>query len=181
MATKKNPTAARAIVEELVDEILRLRGRVLSQARAINEKRGLGGHSQGLILSAVVRAVEPPTVAKIARSLGLTRQSVQRTANELAELALVRFEDNPHHKRAKQLLPTPAGIKAHASVSDTRKNWLDKLGAVISIDELEETVTTLRRIRRYLEHPESSLADAAPLQKKNKSAAVTAKKSLKRP
>lgn len=160
------------VVEELVDEVLRLRGRVLSQAREMNEKRGLGGHSHGLILTAVVRAVEPPTVAKIARSLGLTRQSVQRTANELAELALVQFEDNPHHKRAKQLVPTPAGVKAHASVADTRKNWLDKMGAVISVGELEQAVATLRRVRRYLEHPESPAEVAVPAKKSGSRASV---------
>ena len=109
--------SSRVIVEELVDEILRLRGRVLSQARDMNEKRGLGGYSQGLILTAVVRAVEPPTVAKIARSLGLTRQSVQRTANELAERELVVFEDNPHHKRAKQLVPLQAASPEQAARS----------------------------------------------------------------
>ena len=173
---KPQQAAPRLIVEELVDEILRLRGRVLSQAREMNEKRGLGGHSQGLILTAVVRALEPPTVAKIARSLGLTRQSVQRTANELAELALVQFEDNPHHKRAKQLVPTPAGIKAHASVADTRKNWLDKVGAVISADELQQAVATLRRVRRYLEHPESS-ADVVGAAAQKRSA----EKAVKRP
>ncbi|MCH9826143.1 MAG: MarR family transcriptional regulator [Gammaproteobacteria bacterium] len=164
--------SSRVIVEELVDEILRLRGRVLSQARDMNEKRGLGGYSQGLILTAVVRAVEPPTVAKIARSLGLTRQSVQRTANELAERELVVFEDNPHHKRAKQLVPTAAGIEAHASVADTRKSWLDSVGAVIGADELEQAVTTLRRVRRYLEHPESLAEITAPATQRGTKRAV---------
>lgn len=153
---KKSVTPVGGLVEALLDEVLRLRGRVLSATREMNENRGLGSHSQGLILSAVVRAVEPPTVAKIARSLGLTRQSVQRTANELADEGFVQFEDNPHHKRAKQLVPTPAGLKVHALNADVKGQWTDKLGAAIGAGELERTVTTLRRVRRYLEHPEAA-------------------------
>jgi DNA-binding MarR family transcriptional regulator len=160
MAKTKSTSLVRIAVEELVDEAFRLRGRVLSQARAMNEKRGLGGYSQGLILSAVVRAVEPPTVARIARSLGLTRQSVQRTANELAEHYLIQFEDNPHHKRAKQLVATPAGLAAHASIANVRKEWLDKIGAAIGIQDLQQAAITLRHIRRYLEHPESGVDQA---------------------
>jgi len=158
---KKFHTPAGGLLEELVDEVLRLRGRVISSTREMNEERGLSSNSQGLILSAVVRAVEPPTVAKIARSLGLARQSVQRTANELAADGLVRFDDNPHHKRAKQLVATSAGLAAHARHADSRGEWTDKIGAVIGVVELEQAVSTLRRVRRYLEHPESFEAQEA--------------------
>jgi DNA-binding MarR family transcriptional regulator len=157
--TKKSNTEAGALVEALVDEIWRLRGRVMSATREISEQRGLRSHSQGLILSAVVRALEPPTVARIARSLGLTRQSVQRTANELAEDGMIAFEDNPHHKRAKQLVATPAGLAAHARNADAKDKWTDRVGAAIGQGDLEHAVATLRRMRRFLEHPD---ADTKP-------------------
>jgi DNA-binding MarR family transcriptional regulator len=152
---KKSNTEAGALVEVLLDEIWRLRGRVLSATREINEQRGLRSHSQGLILSAVVRALEPPTVARIARSLGLTRQSVQRTANELAEDGFVAFEDNPHHKRAKQLVATPEGLAAHARNADAKGEWTDRVGAVGGVGDLEHSVATLRKMRKYLEHPDA--------------------------
>lgn len=157
---KKLDTACGSLVEELFDEVLRLRGRMVSATRGMNEARGLR-HSQGLILTAVVRALEPPTVARIARSLGLTRQSVQRTANELADDGLVQFEDNPHHKRAKQLVATHEGLTAHARNADSKVEWTEGVGAAIGKGELEQTVSTLRRIRRYLEHPES-FVDTTP-------------------
>jgi DNA-binding MarR family transcriptional regulator len=157
MKTRPNsPTSA--LVDQLVDEVIRLRGRVLSATREINEKRGLRSHSQGLIMSAVVHAAEPPTVARIARSLGLTRQSVQRTANELVTDGLLQFEDNPHHKRAKQLVATAHGLALHARESETRVQWMDQLGHAVSESELAQTVATLRRIRRFLEHPEAAVA-----------------------
>ncbi|WP_050460674.1 MarR family winged helix-turn-helix transcriptional regulator [Herbaspirillum autotrophicum] len=151
---KNSPTAASGLVETFVDEVMRLRGRILSAAREMNEERGLHSHSQGLILSAVVRAAEPPTVARIARSLGLTRQSVQRIANDLDAGGFIAFEDNPHHKRAKQLVPTAAGLKAHAGNAGVRGAWTSKLESVVGPDELKRTVETLRKIRSYLEHPD---------------------------
>lgn len=159
---KKFHTEAGGAVEALVDEVLRLRGRILSAARELNEARGLQSHSEGLLLSAIVHAAEPPTVARIARSMGLARQSVQRTANELAERGLVRFEDNPHHKKAKQLVLTDAGLAAHASNADMRGQWTERLGAAIGQENIEQAVAVLRQVRHYLEHPESEEHAAEP-------------------
>jgi DNA-binding MarR family transcriptional regulator len=158
----KFQTPAGGLVETIIDEVLRLRGRVLSATREMNEKRGLSSHSQGLILSAVARALEPPTVARIARSLDLTRQSVQRTANELANAGLVAFEDNPNHKRAKQLVMTADGWALYERDAAHRGEWADQLGAAIGADELAQAVLTLRRMRKYLEHPEAAAMPVSP-------------------
>ncbi|CFB65566.1 MarR family transcriptional regulator [Pandoraea apista] len=160
---KKVHTPAGGLVESLIDEVLRLRGRVLSATRAMNESRGLSSHSQGLILSAVARAVEPPTVARIARSLDLTRQSVQRTANELADAGLVAFEDNPFHKRAKQLVMTPTGWALYERDADFRGQWADDIGAAVGEEALAQAVQTLRRMRKHLEHPDSDNAEVDDL------------------
>jgi DNA-binding MarR family transcriptional regulator len=154
---KKLISPAGELVAALIDEVLRLRGRVLSATRELNEQRGLSSHSQGMLLTAVVRAIEPPTVAKIARSLGFTRQSVQRTANELADGGLIRFEDNPHHKRAKQIVATEAGFAAYSRTDDVRGQWVDQIGDIIDKRELEQAIATLRRIRRYIEHPDAQI------------------------
>src|SRR5215204_6924134 len=44
---------------------------------------------------------EPATVADIARTLTLARQSVQRVADVLAEQDIVEYLDNPRHRRAR--------------------------------------------------------------------------------
>ena len=138
-------------VEELVDEVLRLRGRVLSVSRDTNEQRGLSGHSQGLVLSAIIHAQTPPTVARIARSFGLTRQAIQRTVNELHLNGLVDFLDNPEDLRTNRLRATTAGKRAHARFNDTRKQWLEKVETHIGADHIRHAVETLRRVRHYLE------------------------------
>lgn len=148
---KHYTTAAGARFAELADELLRLRGRMMSATRGFSAARGLQSQSQSLILSAVVRAPEPPTVARIARSLGLARQSVQRSANELAAAGYVRFEDNPHHKRAKQLVVTAAGQEIYAHSTSTRGQWADQVGGAIGEQALQQASQTLRRLRLLLE------------------------------
>lgn len=150
MENKYN-TAAGARFAELTDELFRLRGRLMTATRDFSAERGLQSQSQSLILSAVVRALEPPTVARIARSLGLTRQSVQRSANELVQSGYLQFEDNPHHKRARQLVATRAGLDIYGHSTNARGQWADEVGSAIGEDELVQASATLHRIRLLLE------------------------------
>jgi DNA-binding MarR family transcriptional regulator len=49
------------------------------------------------------------TVPQVARRLGVTRQSVQRLANELADEGLLNFVDNPDHKTSPLVRLTDQG------------------------------------------------------------------------
>jgi DNA-binding MarR family transcriptional regulator len=53
------------------------------------------------IMRSIVLSESDVTVPQIARNLGLSRQAVQRVANDLNTADLIIFDDNPHHKRAK--------------------------------------------------------------------------------
>jgi DNA-binding MarR family transcriptional regulator len=48
--------------------------------------------------------------------MGITRQSVQRIADILAERGLAEYLPNPAHRRAKLLTPTEAGRAAIARI-----------------------------------------------------------------
>ena len=66
----------------------------------------------------VLGAIAPPPLRCrsriIARNMGLTRQAVQRLANDLERDGLIRFATNPHHERAKLVMLTEAGSGAFA-------------------------------------------------------------------
>ncbi len=49
------------------------------------------------------------TVAQLARRLGLARQSVQRTADQLVQDGLAEYRENIDHRRSPHLQLTPAG------------------------------------------------------------------------
>ena len=67
------------------------------------------------------------TVPQVARSLGLTRQAVQRLADDLAERGLAQWSENPEHRRARLLRLTPAGRAAHGEALQRKVLWAQGL------------------------------------------------------
>jgi DNA-binding MarR family transcriptional regulator len=134
----------------LVDEVLRTQGRLLAATGELGSAEGLTG-AQLLVLTAVVNAERPPTVPQIGRSLGHTRQSVQRLADALAGRGLVAAKQNPDHKRAPLLVPTEAGRAAHRRVHERSQSWISRVTEGIDPDELSRATETLRILRSRLE------------------------------
>ena len=67
------------------------------------------------------------TVPQAARSLGLSRQAVQRVADDLAELGLAEWLENPEHRRARLLRLTPAGRAAYGEALQRKALWAQGL------------------------------------------------------
>lgn len=139
---------------ELVDEVLRLHGRVMS----VKRPSVLGGPGQTFVLASVVLAVEPPTVARIARSLGYTRQAIQRLADVLAAEGYVSYEENPHHKTSKQLVATPLGRQVYAQVNQESAEWTERISQGLDVAVLDQTLEVLRQVRRNLEQDKNAAA-----------------------
>ncbi|HET9966975.1 MAG TPA: helix-turn-helix domain-containing protein, partial [Streptosporangiaceae bacterium] len=75
----------------------KLNGQFLAIAEELARPAGLTA-AWWQVLGAVLR--EPLTVAGIAREMGITRQSVQRIADILADRGLAEYLPNPAHRRA---------------------------------------------------------------------------------
>jgi DNA-binding MarR family transcriptional regulator len=107
-----------------------------------------------LVLEAVDGA--PATVAQIARSLHLARQSVQRLADLLVRDGLAAYEDNPAHRRAKLVRLTPPGRTALRTIQTAQRAWADALGAEIGEAELRQAGVVLDRVLHAVRKPELS-------------------------
>jgi DNA-binding MarR family transcriptional regulator len=103
------------------------------------------------VLGAIDASTVPLPVAHIARNMGLSRQAVQRLANEMKEDALLRFESNPHHERAKLVLMTDKGKAAFRSAMVKQRAWAERLAEGASIESFEDAARLLRRLRDRLE------------------------------
>ncbi|PAU86063.1 hypothetical protein CK507_16480 [Pseudomonas sp. WN033] len=136
-----------ARIAELVDEILRLHGRVMSSRKPSI----LGNSTQAIVLASVVLALEPPTVARIARSLGYTRQAIQKTADLMVGEGYVVYADNPHHKRSRQLLATEKGRRVYEQVNRESAEWTEHVAQGLDAPVLLQTLEVLRQVRRNLE------------------------------
>jgi DNA-binding MarR family transcriptional regulator len=96
----------------------------------------------------VLAAIEhqPATVAQIARAWSFARQSVQRVADTLEVDGLVRYEENPSHRRAKLVTLTPSGRAALAEIQAAQRGWADTVGATIGAADLETANEILSRV-----------------------------------
>lgn len=96
------------------------------------------------VLAAVER--EPLTVAQIARAWSFARQSVQRVADALERDGLIRYDENPAHRRAQLVRLSPAGAKALARIQSAQRAWAAELGARVGAADLETANVVLERL-----------------------------------
>ena len=95
----------------------------------------------------------PATVAETARVLGLARQSVQRVADLLEGAGLIRFVDNPRHRRAMLAELTGEGRAALAAIQAAQRPWANRVGAAVGERELRRATETLDRLIDALGRP----------------------------
>jgi DNA-binding MarR family transcriptional regulator len=139
-------------VSELAIEVFRANGALLAAGDALARPAGLTS-ARWQVLGVIDHA--PATVAEVARTMGLRRQSVQQTADALTADGLAAFVDNPRHRRAKLLDPTEAGRRALAEVERAHAVWADALAAALDPSQIEAATAALRALTNALE-PEGS-------------------------
>lgn len=100
-----------ADVRELALAVFATNARLVSAGNELVEHLGLTS-AWWQVLAALRYSPVPLPAASIARNMGLTRQAVQRIVDLLADRGLVEFQTNPHHRRAKLVVLTPAGVQA---------------------------------------------------------------------
>ncbi|MFI6941324.1 MarR family winged helix-turn-helix transcriptional regulator [Streptomyces sp. NPDC050418] len=128
--------------------VFRLNGQFLALSEKLAAPAGLTA-AWWQVLGAVLH--EPRTVSGIARTMGITRQSVQRIADLLVDKGLAAYEPNPAHRRAKLLAPTSAGREAIALLAPGHAAFAARLAAELGEAELAETVAVLERLSEVLD------------------------------
>jgi len=126
----------------------RLNGQFLALAEELARPAGLTA-AWWQVLGAVLG--EPLTVAGIAREMGITRQSVQRIADILAERGLAEYLPNPAHRRAKLLAPTGAGRAAIARIGPGHAVAAAQLVKALGEPELADAVAALKSLSAALD------------------------------
>jgi DNA-binding MarR family transcriptional regulator len=107
----------------------------------------LAGQTQARWQVMSVAAAGGLSVAMIARRLGLTRQSVQRVADQIVAEGLASFEPNPDHQRSPLVILTPAGQKTLDRINDHSRERHLQLAAALGEDGIGELRRLVRRYR----------------------------------
>ena len=147
-----------AALTELVLEIFRLNGALLAQGDRLVGDIGLTSARWQVIGAAALSPV-PLSVAAIARNMGLTRQAVQRVANDLEQAGLVRFAPNPHHRRAQLVVLTAAGTAAYRAAVARQAPWANRIAAGLDHRRIRAARALLHAIARQLDGKRHAVAE----------------------
>jgi DNA-binding MarR family transcriptional regulator len=109
------------------------------------------------ILGSIALAETDVTVPQIARNLGLSRQAVQRVANDLEQAGLIAYGENPHHKRAKLVRLSPAGEDTYRKADRAYAAWANAAFSDLSASGIHKAIDTLTALddpcSEYLNQP----------------------------
>src|SRR5262249_17357045 len=109
-----------------------------------------GGQTLARWLVLEIVAGEPATVVRVARRLGLTRQSVQRDANLLGANRPTEYLDKPVHQRSKLVRLTSRGRRTLQTIQEAQRVWADKVGAEIGEVNLGHASRVVDRLTRVI-------------------------------
>ena len=133
----------------LVVEVFRLNGDMLATGNALGADVGLRS-ARWQVLGAISLSPVPLPVASIARNMGLTRQAVQRTVDEMRTDGLVELQPNPHHRRATLVAMTGKGETAYRQASERHRRWAEALFVGFSPERIEDAVRLLGEMHRRI-------------------------------
>ncbi|MGV9317134.1 MarR family winged helix-turn-helix transcriptional regulator [Streptomyces sp. NPDC003691] len=139
--------AQQALLTRTALGVFRLNGHFIAVSERIARTGGLTAASWQ-VLGAVARVPQP--VSALARTLGLTRQSVQRTADLLVDQGLAAYRPNPAHRRAKLLTATADGRAALGRLGPGHAALAARLAEALGPDGFAETARVLERLAEVM-------------------------------
>jgi len=163
MAIKTNKSAI--VWGELVISIFRLNALFMTLGNKIARPAGQTS-ARWFVLAASY--LVPQTVSQIARRMGVTRQGIQRTADQLVKEGLVVFRENEAHKRSRLIELTEKGKLAMESIAKEQGRWAAKWSKHIEEANLSQVLESLHRIEKICRstRPEPTIARFASGEKR---------------
>jgi DNA-binding MarR family transcriptional regulator len=94
---------------------------------------------------------KPVTVSELARYMGLTRQAIQRLADDMARDGLLEFAENPGDARAMHLILTEAGKAAYDDALEREWKWANAIAKDFDLEELTRAVALLEAVTKEMQ------------------------------
>jgi DNA-binding MarR family transcriptional regulator len=138
------------LLTRLILELFALNNRLLTTGDRMVGGLGLTS-ARWQVLGFMAEGGKIQPVAWIARDMGANRQNIQRIVNDLAGDDLVRFEPNPHHRRAQLVALTDKGHAVYQAALRIQKPWVDNLAEGIPVAEIDAALALITALRVKLE------------------------------
>ncbi len=148
--TNERWTEAGEAVTALILEVFRLNGRLQLAGDRLVADLGLTS-ARWQILGAIAYADRAESVAWHARTMGVHRQGVQRIVNEMEKEGIVKFQPNPHHKRAQLVVLTSKGQKLFEEAIALQIPWVNDLSEGLSPNDIATTQEVIGLLKARLQ------------------------------
>lgn len=133
---------------EAITELMLEVAQCFFRIRALGQKTGLitswGGGAFGFMRSLAL--LGPLTVPQIAQMRPTSRQRMQRLADELAAEGLVKFIDNPRHRRSKLVQLTRKGDARYRELNAEFLMIASTMGVALSEADIRKTTGIVRQL-----------------------------------
>src|SRR5262245_15666153 len=133
---------------EAIAELMLEVAQCFFKIRALGQKTGLitswGGGAFGFMRSLAL--LGPLTVPQIAQMRPTSRQRMQRLANELAAEGLVKYIDNPKHRRSSLVKLTPKGEAHYRALNARLLPIASTMGAALDEADVRKTIEIVRQL-----------------------------------
>ncbi|MBU2710724.1 MarR family winged helix-turn-helix transcriptional regulator [Zooshikella harenae] len=144
--TKKGP-----VFTEIALEIFKLGGLLVNEGDLMGSPYGITS-ARWKIMGAIVRAGKPLTVPQIAKTMGLTRQAVQRLVDVMYADGVLAFQTNPEHKRAKLIKLSEVGEEIYGKLDKKQVDWAQTCSIHLTKQELDTTLSVLKKMADMFDH-----------------------------
>ena len=134
---------------DLVLDVFRVNGLLLAAGDRLTAPHGLTS-ARWQVLGAIALAGEPLSVPRVARRMGLTRQSVQASVNRLVDDGLLAAQPNADHVRSPLFGLTASGTASYERLDAAQQEWIDGLTTDIPVAELQAASRVLRTLASRL-------------------------------
>ncbi len=135
----------RKLFLDLVLSVFRLNGLLQAEGDRMAGDLGLTS-ARWKVIGVVALAPGGVTVPAIARTLGQSRQAVQRITDVMAEDDLITYLDNPRHKRSPLVVLTEQGLQVYNALRAVQDPWAIEHTEDISVEDLQSALRLIQRL-----------------------------------
>jgi DNA-binding MarR family transcriptional regulator len=146
--SKIDTTDAGEAMQELLLEILAAFFLLRAVGKRIGAVTAADGGYWGMLRSLKVEGAQ--TVPQIARSRPVSRQHIQKLANEMIADGVIELIDNPAHQRSKLLRLTAKGEVVFQEINERIAREAEGFARDMNTAELQASVRVLRQLSEKL-------------------------------
>ena len=148
METETNKTVAGEAMQELMLETISTFFLLQEAGRRIGAVTATDGGYWGMLRSLKVSGAQ--TVPQLARSRPVSRQYIQKLANEMIADGTIELVNNPAHQRSKLLCLTAKGEAIFQEINERIAREAEGIAQNMDAAELQVSVRVLRQIGEKL-------------------------------